>query len=305
MIYATIKTDQAKVEEIREFYNLPLINNPKNPYLIFQGEKDGIDISCYKNRKEIYTITFSGDEEKVRDAALFFTDHVTFKQVAVREPKEPYSLGWEDLSYQIGSDETGKGEFFGPLVVCAAYVTPEDIDFLKRYKIDDSKKMSDNYIFQIGPIIKKRIKNFVVLITPKKLSESYDKKSMNTDKMLSLCHNTAQAGLIRKYAIPEHVICYIDQFLPRERYQNYVKDLLIPNPLYFRTKAESHFPSVACASVIARYTLLKEWEKMNAHFNTVIPIGSGSNVDEVFARLKKQNTDVDNYVKKYFRNYEN
>lgn len=306
MTYITIQVDQAKAEEIQEFYQAKNVNNPKNPYHIFQVRKNGVDISCYKKKDEIYSITFSGEGEKVKDEASFFSKTYTIKETSSTKTKEkePYFQGWEDLSYQIGSDETGKGEFFGPLVVCAAYIRPEDIPLLEKLGVNDSKKMKDNHIETIGPLLRKKILNYVVMVSPEKLSSSYDKTSMNTEKMLAICHNAAQVGLKRKYALPDHVICYIDQFIPEARYRNYVKDTCISNPLYFRTLGETYYPSVACASVIARYILLQEWKKMDEHFGTHVPIGSGANVDLVFAQLKKKfGDDVDHYVKRYFKNY--
>ncbi len=307
MTYITIKADQAKAEEIKDFYQAKEVNNAKNPYHLFQVRKNGVDISCYRKKDDLYTITFSGKKERAIEEVSFFTKTYTIKEVEpmMKQDREPYFQGWEDLSDQIGSDETGKGEFFGPLVVCATYVRPDDIPLLEKLGVNDSKKMKDHHIQSIGPLLRKRILNYVVLVSPEKLSSSYDKNSMNTEKMLSICHNAAQVGLKRKYALPDHIICYIDQFIPETRYRNYVKDTCISNPLYFRTEGETYYPSVACASVIARYILLEEWKKMDEHFKTHIPIGSGANVDLVFSQLKKKFGDeVDHYVKRYFKNFQ-
>lgn len=306
MTYITIKADEAKAEEIREYYQAGKANNPKNPYLVFQVRHQGVDISCYKKSKgDVYVISFQGEGEKVKEEASLFSRDLTIKEYdEKKKEKDAYSQGWEDKGYQIGSDETGKGEFFGPLIVTATYITPKDIPLLEKLGVTDSKKLTDGKIESIAPTLSKKIAHYTVMVSADKLSSSYDKNAMNTEKMLALCHNAAQAGLLEKYSLPSHIICYIDQFIPQKRYQAYVGDRRIENPLYFRTEGETYYPSVAAASVIARSVLLSQWKKMDQKFHTHIPIGSGANVDVVYQKLKKEYGDeVDKYVKRYFKNY--
>lgn len=308
MTYAKIKVDQAKAEEIRDFYNAKEITYQNKPYEFFLVRKDGIEIHAYRNRKEIYTIVFSGSEAAKEEASQF-SKNVTVNEVKekAKDYDKPYFDSWDDLSYQIGSDEVGVGDFFGPLVVVASYVTPKDIEFLEKSKINDSKKMTDDYILSIGPVLKRRIKNYVVMVSPEKLS-SLETRKFSIHKTMAKCHNLAQIGLKKKYDLGDSVICYIDQFEPEENYKKLVgKDELINNPLYFHVRGESYYPSVAVASVIARYTFLKEWQKMEEIFKTKIPKGAGAQVDLVFNKLKKAYgiDSLTKYVKTYFRNYRN
>lgn len=306
MIYLTFKTDLAKASEIKDFFNATEICDDKHPYDFFDVEYQKVHIHAYKNKKEIYTITFSGKGNEVKELAHNFTKEYTIKEYDDEKPvlSKNKSEGWEDFNYQIGSDEVGKGDFFGPLVVVASYVDSKDIEFLKQLKIDDSKKMNDDYILEIGATLKRRIKNYVVCISADKVSSLYEKK-FNMDKILSLCHNLAQKGLLEKYNLPEHIIVYIDQFLGEDNYRKYVSDDIIKNPLYFRTKAESYYPSVAASSVIARYTFLKEWKNMEEKFQVTIPKGASAYVDTIFGQLKnKYGIEALNpYVKRFFNNY--
>lgn len=304
MTYAKIKVDQAKAEEIRDFYNAREITDEAHPYEYFLAQKDGITIHAYKNRKEIYTIVFSGFHG-VREEAALFSANVTVEEVKDHPAEEePYFDSWDDLSDQIGSDEVGVGDFFGPLVVVASYVTAKDIPYLEKMKVNDSKKMTDEYILSIGAQLKRRIKNYVVLVSPKKLSELEEKK-FGIHKTMAKCHNLAQIGVVRKYHLSSELLCYIDQFEPEERYRKLVGDEIITNPLFFRVRGESYYPSVAVSSVIARYTFLKEWEAMEERFHTVIPKGAGAQVDTVYHQLRKKYPAevLDPYLKKYFRNY--
>ncbi|MFA6586555.1 MAG: ribonuclease HIII [Bacilli bacterium] len=307
--FATIKVDQARAEIIRDFYKVSSLHDSKNPYKAFQGTtKDGVSFVCYRNRKEIYTVSFSGgNREEVIGEAEQFSKNATVKSYdeTKKKEKEDYFEGWEDLSEQVGSDEVGVGDFFGPLLVAATYIAPSDIPFLEKLGINDSKKMDDSYIEKIGAVVKRRIHNYVILVSPHKLSD-LESRSFKMHKTMAKCHNLAQKGVIEKYGISSNVIVYIDQFEPEANYRKLVGSLdLITNPLYFRVHGETYYPSVACASVIARYTFLKEWEKMEEHFKTRIPKGAGAQVDNCYQMLlsKYGREELDPYVKRFFRNY--
>ncbi len=307
MYYAKIKTDRAKAEEIRNFYQAKEITDEKLPYEYFLMKKGDVTIHAYKNKKEIYTIVFSSEEESAVDEARYFDPDPIVTQVSspITAEKGEYFLNWEDHGSQIGSDEVGVGDFFGPLIVCATFVGREDIAFLEKYQINDSKKMKDPYILSIGPTIKRRIKNYVVMVSAKKLSD-LAANHFNIHKAMAKCHNLAQKGLMEKYHIDSETIIYVDQFTPEKDYRKLVGNEIVTNPIYFRTKGESFYPSVAAASVIARYTFLKEWETMEKKLGVAIPKGAGAQVDSAFHRLKntKQKEELDQYVKRFFSNYE-
>lgn len=304
MIYASFKCDEAKANEIQDFYKAKTIENV--PYEVFLVKKEGVTIHAYKNRKGIYTIVFSSSNEEAIEEATLFSDSLTIKNSIEekKEDKDAYYQGWEDLSYQIGSDEVGVGDFFGPLIVCSTYVKPNDIPFLEKLSINDSKKMSDAYIMTIGEKIRKNIANYIMFVSPKKLSELED-NNFKIHKTMAKVHNLTHIGIKQKYHLNDNIIIYIDQFEREENYRKLVMDDIVKNPLYFRTKGESYYPSVACASVLARYTFLKEWKKMEDFFHTEIPKGASTTVDQVYAKLKKSfpNEVLDQYVKRYFRNY--
>lgn len=306
VVYAKIKVDQAKAEEIRDFYHATEISDDLHPYDYFAIVHDGVQIHAYRNRKEIYTIVFSGSHQ-AKEEAQQFSENVSVQDIADKPAKEkdPYFSRWDDLSSQIGSDEVGVGDFFGPLVVAASYVTGKDISYLESLRVNDSKKMTDDYILSIGAELKRRIKNYVILVSPEKLSvlTAHD---FSIHKTMAKCHNLAQIGVKEKYGLSDDILCYIDQFEPEPRYRALVGADIITNPLYFRTKGETYYPSVAVASVIARYTFLKEWMVMEKKLGTTIPKGANATVDMVYGRLVNQlgHPVVDPYVKRFFRNFQ-
>lgn len=298
MPYIKFSADEALMEEIRDFYEAPSYPNKKNPYLVFQVKTlDNVQVTCYKS-KEIYTLMFSGDRNKIIDEALIFIDN----PVVIDE--KTINKDYLDNSYQIGTDEVGVGDFFGPLVVAATYVTPENLNLIEKLGIKDSKKLTDTKILEIGPIVEKYFLHEVCLCSPKKLVDLKN-NGWNMHKIMANLHNTAQNNLLSKIKVNPSTKIYIDEFSNENLYFKYLVTNKPNLPIHFETKGESLYPSVACSSVLARYHFLKIWEKMNEYFKTEIPKGAGEEVDKTVQKLLRKYSlkDLKPYMKTFFRNY--
>ena len=298
MPYIKFSADEALMEEIRDFYEAPSYPNKKNPYLVFQVKTlDNVQVTCYKS-KEIYTLMFSGDRNKIIDEALIFIDN----PVVIDE--KTINKDYLDNSYQIGTDEVGVGDFFGPLVVAATYVTPENLNLIEKLVIKDSKKLTDTKILEIGPIVEKYFLHEVCLCSPKKLVDLKN-NGWNMHKIMANLHNTAQNNLLSKIKVNPSTKIYIDEFSNENLYFKYLVTNKPNLPIHFETKGESLYPSVACSSVLARYHFLKIWEKMNEYFKTEIPKGAGEEVDKTVQKLLRKYSlkDLKPYMKTFFRNY--
>ena len=298
MPYIKFSADEALMEEIRDFYEAPSYPNKKNPYLVFQVKTlDNVQVTCYKS-KEIYTLMFSGDRNKIIDEALIFIDN----PVVIDE--KTINKDYLDNSYQIGTDEVGVGDFFGPLVVAATYVTPENLNLIEKLGIKDSKKLTDTKILEIGPIVEKYFLHEVCLCSPKKLVDLKN-NGWNMHKIMANLHNTDQNNLLSKIKVNPSTKIYIDEFSNENLYFKYLVTNKPNLPIHFETKGESLYPSVACSSVLARYHFLKIWEKMNEYFKTEIPKGAGEEVDKTVQKLLRKYSlkDLKPYMKTFFRNY--
>lgn len=298
MPYIKFSADEALMEEIRDFYEAPSYPNKKNPYLVFQVKTlDNVQVTCYKS-KEIYTLMFSGDRNKIIDEALIFIDD----PVVIDE--KTINKDYLDNSYQIGTDEVGVGDFFGPLVVAATYITPENLNLIEKLGIKDSKKLMDTKILEIGPIVEKYFLHEVCLCSPKKLVDLKN-NGWNMHKIMANLHNTAQNNLLSKFKVNPSTKIYIDEFSNENLYFKYLVTNKPNLPIHFETKGESLYPSVACSSVLARYHFLKIWEKMNEYFKTEIPKGAGEEVDKTVQKLLRQYSldELKPYMKTFFRNY--
>ncbi len=302
MDYIKIKVDEAKYLEIKDFYQAKELHDPKRPYDLFDIKTiNGIQVKAYSS-KGLFTILFAGDSKKITlESAIFVKDAKISekKKTQVKANEE-----WEDETNQIGSDEVGVGDFFLGFFVCATFLDENDVKFIDSLGVKDSKKLTDSKILEIGPVLRNKIRNHIIMISPEKLS-SLEDKGWSTHKILANAHYLAHKNLIEKYHISNNITIYIDQFEKEKTYRKYLLNNVLNNLLVFQTKGESYYPSVACASVLARYTFLIEWQKMEKHFGTTIPKGASSEVDKKYIELNKKygQDELDPYVKKFFRNY--
>ena len=207
------------------------------------------------------------------------------------------------LEDQIGSDEVGTGDFFGPITVVAALVHKKDLTRLKQLGVVDSKKMSDDKIRRVGKIVVKEFKYSSLTLDNKKYNE-IAKKGYNMNKIKACLHNRALFNLHSKF--PKITNFYVDQFVEEEKYYKYIeKEKPILHDIYFHTKGETYFPSVALASVIARYSFLEKMDALNKKYKVEIPFGASSKVDKFAIEFLKKfgQKELDKIVKQNFKTY--
>ena len=130
----------------------------------------------------------------------------------------------------------GTGDYFGPVVVCAAIVRKEDLSRIEKYNITDSKKLTDDYILKTAPELMKFLKYSCLVLGNKKYNQIHDTYNLNAIK--AILHNQVYLNLARENKMPEHA--YVDQFAPKNLYFRYLKNQPeVYRRLIFETKAES------------------------------------------------------------------
>ncbi len=200
-----------------------------------------------------------------------------------------------------GSDEVGTGDYFGPVVVCAALVSEKDINLLKELTIMDSKGLTDDQIIKIAPKLMKQLTYSVLVLD----NVTYNRihKTMNLNAIKANLHQKAYDHLKRKAGyLPE--LCVVDQFMDPKRYYEVLLDDYDIRHLTFTTKAENKYPAVACASIIARYTFLQALDQRSSHIGFELPKGAGAIVDTKAKALLMKSPDVDfnEIAKLHFKN---
>lgn len=178
---------------------------------------------------------------------------------------------------QAGSDEVGTGDYFGPVVVCAAYVQEDQLPVLQEYQVTDSKAMTDTAIRQVAKELASQFPHAIHLLKP----EQYNliQQSYNLNAIKSLLHNQAYLSLSKQVDLPD--LCMVDQFAEKDLFYRYIaKEKHVVSHLSFETKAESHYPSVALASVLARNTFLEYWDKLEKEYDFHFQKGASALVDQ-------------------------
>lgn len=242
------------------------------PYVVFQAQEEDTVITLYESGKAM----FQGTSADV-DAAMWGTVLDNTKEKKEEQKKA-------DTKYYncnaVGSDEVGTGDYFGPIVVTACYVKKDDIEFLEKLGVGDSKKIDDSKIKKIAPEIAKRIKYRSVILSNKEYNEKYT-KDINMNKIKAIMHNRVLYQLMQEEK-PSVDYIIVDEFAREARYYEYLKGVsAIQKNITFMTKAEDKNLAVACGSIISRYLFLKEFDKLCDTIHIPLPKGAGKDVDKI------------------------
>ena len=242
------------------------------PYVVFQAQEEDTVITMYESGK----VMFQGTSADV-DAAMWGVALENTKEK--KEEKKKENQKYYNCN-SVGSDEVGTGDYFGPIVVTACYVTKEDLPYLEELGIGDSKKIDDSKILKIAPQIAKKIKYRSVILNNTEYNEKYT-KDINMNKIKAILHNRVLYQLINEEK-PKYDYIIVDEFAREARYYEYLNDQpVVQKDITFMTKAEDINPAVACGSIISRYLFLKEFDKICDAIHIPLPKGAGKDVDTI------------------------
>lgn len=296
-IRVSIVIDEVTKNKIVSSYDVYQRDN-EGEYIVFFAKRPDLVVTVYSSKKEgEYKALFIGDNA-LEEAKMFDPN------AEIKEKKDKVTKArWICLDDQIGSDEVGTGDFFGPICVCAAYVSKDKIDYLKKLGVDDSKRLDDEKIKKIAKELIKTIPYSQVSLGNEKYNELVAKK-MNMNEMKVKLHNQVLLNLRKKY--PKTKNFFVDEFTPKENYYDYLKDTEeVVSEVNFKTKGESYFPCVAAGSIIARYSFLQKMEAMEKKYKMTFPFGSSKKVDEFTQEFIKKfgSTELLKVCKSNFVNY--
>ncbi|MCJ7580483.1 MAG: ribonuclease HIII [Candidatus Aminicenantes bacterium] len=182
----------------------------------------------------------------------------------------------------IGTDESGKGDYFGPLVVAGVFVPDDQKDALLELGVKDSKRVTDKRAQKLSEIIKEGYKHSLVVIGPEKYNELYE-KFKNLNKLLAWAHSRAIENLL------EEVSCSLvitDQFGDERFVTNALMTKGKNVELIQMHRAEEDM-AVAAASILARAEFLRRMSLLSQEFGVEIPRGSSPRSEEMGIELVK------------------
>ena len=291
-------------EKMIEHYKY--MTRPKTPaYAIFQADDADTVITLYESGKVVFQgISADIDANIWRETEMMLNGKAP-EEKEKKEKKEDNDKTDYYFINSIGSDEVGTGDYFGPIVVCASYVNKKDITFLEDLGVRDSKKLTDEKMLKIAPILMERIPYSAYILKNTEYNSLWN-KGYNMNKIKAVLHNRVLLSLMKKdNYITDMVV--IDQFTSPRSYYNFLKDQEnVYRKITFTTKAEDKCLSVGVSSIISRYIFLKECEDMGNKLGAFIPKGAGTMVDEFGKKIiNKYGKDKLNEIAKLnFKNTE-
>ena len=276
------------------------------PYSLYSIEGDHFNATLYEKEKHgRRKLCVQGS--KAEDFVLFQLEPVVLGAASLGYEKE---LSPELFSAHAGSDESGKGDYFGPLVVCCAYTDEKLSEEMRKLGVRDCKQMTDKAVLTAGAALRNLLGPTgyaVVKLGPAAYNRLYA-KIRNINRMLAWAHGTAIEELLEKRPGCDRVV--VDQFAPTEAtIRRALKARGKAATVEQRHKAESDI-AVAAASVIARELFIRAIKEMEESFPLQqgeqfhIPMGSSDpRVRELAEEMVRKNgpTWLMNHCKAHFQ----
>ena len=251
------------------------------PGVVFAAKLADTAITIYKSGK----VMFQGNGAS-REAALWTGSISTTTSIKSSSAKgDTLPEKFDSLSV-VGSDETGTGDYFGPITVAACYVPAHQVELVKELGVKDSKMLTDDLMRRIAPDLMNTLTHSVLVLKNEKYNEIQG-RGWSQGKIKAMMHNQALKHVLTKMNPEKPAYILIDQFAERGIYYNHIKmeKEIIRENVLFSTKAEQLHVSVAAASIIARYAFLKEMDRLTEIAQTPIPKGASAKVDEIAAKI--------------------
>lgn len=249
---------------------------PKNvPYTRIAVEGPDYNVALYTSGKCL--VQGKGAEDWV----TFTLEPYVLKEVVTGYDK---ILHPEAIETHMGIDESGKGDFFGPLVIAAVYTDEAIATAFQEMDVRDSKTISsDAKAEKMAEAIRKILKGkfAIVKIGPEAYNRLYS-SIQNVNRLLAWGHARAIENLLEK--VPDCPKAIADQFGPRQQIEKALLKKGRRIKLVQRHKAESD-PAVAAASILARDGFLQGLKAMGEQYKVKISKGASDQVRAVAREL--------------------
>ena len=177
----------------------------------------------------------------------------------------------------IGCDETGSGDFFGPLCVVACYIDERDYDWLMSLNIRDPKLMTTQEVIDIAREIKDRLV-YSLLILDNSHYNQMAAAGHNLANIKAKLYNQAVTNVMQKVAmkIDKKVV---NQFVSPKTYYNYLKnEVIVVKDLSFEQKGEEQYLAIMCSSILSKYAFYQYFNNMSRSLKMKLPRGNTSSV---------------------------
>ncbi len=260
--------DKEKIALLRTYLQERGYTFKEVKYAHFGAARNNLSITCYTNGRLL--IQGKGTAEFVR----FYLEPELLREIR---------FGYEYLLQEgvsgderIGVDESGKGDYFGPLVVAGLHADKTNLKDLYDLKVVESKRISDSRALKLATILCAKFKNSVVIIGPEKYNMLYDKMN-NLNRILAWGHARVVENLLAKVSCKKVIV---DQFADKSAVLNALMKKGRRIEIEQRPRAEQDIV-VAAASVVARGKFLARLQRLSELYGVELPKGASQRVIEV------------------------
>ncbi len=268
----TVKLDDTQMDALRAYCS----SHGWAPFEVaytrfaYKAEHLKLNVTAYTSGKLV--LAGKGTEDFVRDV---------LEPEITQAPKLGYDevLNPDWFESHAGLDESGKGDFFGPVVAATVIADKPAIEAWREAGAQDSKKMTEGKILQLDRLIRST-RGAVVKVTycgMPRYNELMAKPRANLNLLLAWQHANA---LIQALAEKPVKWGLLDQFSEQPLVQRELAKKNVANfELRMRTKAESD-PVVAAASIVARAEYVRIMGDLSKRFGEPLQKGAGPRVKE-------------------------
>jgi ribonuclease HIII len=272
----TIQLDDAQLEKLRAACAAKDWEPVEVAYARFAFRGPDVNVTAYDKRR-IVVIAGKGTEEFVLntlETEVTGAARLGYDEVLHPDRFEPHA----------GLDESGKGDFFGPVIAATVIADRPAIDIWLKAGVKDSKRLADTQILKLDDLIRKTsgaVAKTCYCGMPK-YNELMLRPGANLNRLLAWQHATALEQALNEKWVPWGLL---DQFSKQPLTQRELTRKAVKNfDLRMRVRAEED-PVVAAASVVARAEYVRVMRKLSQHFGGPLQKGAGSRVREQAAEI--------------------
>jgi ribonuclease HIII len=207
---------------------------------------------------------------------VFADRHRALLGAAAAPPGDPHARAPSGLSPwagpTVGSDESGKGDYFGPLAVAAALVRPDQADLLTRLAIVDSKLAGDTRIRTAEGALVKELVTAERVLMPEVYNAEWE-KVRNVNVLLGRLHAEVLAEVLAKSKTSTGCRIVVDKFGDPSHVRKHLPPSACALEFAMITGGERE-PAVAAASFLARAAFLRGLEQLQSDAPVTLPLGA-------------------------------
>jgi ribonuclease HIII len=231
------------------------------PYSVWSARGDGTTVTLYTSGKLV--VQGPGTSEFVR---RFLGREVAASDAPARPESESLDVP------TIGSDESGKGDYFGPLAVAAALARPKDAAWLESLGVVDSKLAGEQRIRQAEGLLAQSLPHAVRVLSPEEYNARWA-KVRNVNVLLGALHAEVLEEVASKAPGERGLRIVVDQFGSPEHVVKCLGPSSRRASFTMRTGGESN-PAVAAASFLARAAFLRGFDEVRNLAGPDVPRGA-------------------------------